>query len=124
MKLVKRWQSLNIDSKLYNFYGPTEATVYATYYRIPKNFNASTVPIGKPLPNATINIEDPDENGKGELVVLGDGVTAGYINNDKLDKLNFGTNYRGQRFYRTGDIVRLDTDGNLIFMGEKMTKLN
>ncbi len=119
VKLVKRWQSLNIDSKLYNFYGPTEATVYATYYRIPKNFNASSVPIGKPLPNATINIEDPDENGKGELVVLGDGVTAGYINNDKLDKLNFGTNYRGQRFYRTGDIVRLDTDGNLIFYGRK-----
>lgn len=117
VRLVERWRNYGIQSKLYNFYGPTEATVYATYYEIPRNFSSSSVPIGRSLNGASFLIENADEQGKGELVITGKGITDGYINNQDLNEKNFGHMHNGERYYRTGDIVRVNGNGELIFYG-------
>lgn len=119
VRLVERWQQYNIKSKLYNFYGPTETTIYATYYEVPRYFDGESVPIGKPLSGVSVRIENADETGKGELMVIGEGVTAGYLNNDDLTHEKFGKLSDGGSYYRTGDVVSMGDDGNLIFHGRR-----
>lgn len=119
VRLVKRWQRYHIKSKLYNFYGPTETSIYATYYEVPRNFNAESVSIGKPLPGVSVRIENADETGKGELMVIGEGVTEGYINNHNLTHEKFGKLADGRPYYRTGDVVSMGSDENLIFHGRR-----
>ncbi|WEE35739.1 non-ribosomal peptide synthetase [Lactiplantibacillus paraplantarum] len=117
VQLVNKWQSLQIKSRLFNCYGPTEATVYATYYEVKPDFSGERVPIGKPLDGAGFYIDQPNEAGVGELVITGDGVTNGYLNNPQRTKQNFGQTTAGEKYYRTGDLASCDTAGNVIFHG-------
>ncbi|RBL90546.1 non-ribosomal peptide synthetase [Chitinophaga flava] len=109
--------------KLVHVYGPTETTVYATSYAIDSlESNAVTVPIGRPLANSKALILD--RNGElvpvgvdGELYIGGDGVSAGYINNEQLTAEKF-LMLKGQsgRWYRTGDLCRWLPDGNILYI--------
>jgi amino acid adenylation domain-containing protein len=106
-----------------NGYGPTENTTFSTTFRIDKEYDRG-IPIGKPIANSTAYIFDkaghPVPIGVyGELVVGGDGVSRGYLNNPELTAEKF-LNYRSYRTYRsykTGDLARWLPDGNIEFSG-------
>lgn len=112
------WEENNWPFRLYNMYGPTEATVYATMYELEhgKKYDTS-IPIGTCLKGAHYVITG--ENTRyGELIIGGAGVSNGYINNDKENKCRF---YQkdGERFYRTGDYVSVQDDGLIYYHGRK-----
>lgn len=105
--------------KLHNLYGPTECTVDVTYYDcVP---GESVIPIGKPIHNTQIYIMDQNLNLlppgiKGELVVGGQNVGDGYINDPELTQERFVENPFGEgRLYRTGDVAYIREDGQVIF---------
>ena len=111
--------------KLIHVYGPTESTVYATYYFINEiDEKADTIPIGSPLANTSVLIMD--EAGKlvpigvpGELCIAGDGLSKGYLNREELTAEKFIPHpfIPGERLYKTGDLAKWLPDGNIEFIG-------
>jgi amino acid adenylation domain-containing protein len=126
--------------EVYNTYGPTEATVCATYYRCPASADlAENVPIGNPITHYRLYVLDPHGlllpiGVPGELCIAGPGVTRGYLNNPELTADKFvnlaakaredtrSPNYyilnpKSQILYKTGDRARWLADGSLEFWG-------
>lgn len=117
-ELYNIWKENNWKFRLLNLYGPTEATVYATWYELSKNEDYyNGIPIGKCLDGCEFYIDGMDENGVGELILQGEGIANGYINNPIEDKKRFFIK-DGTRCYRTGDFVAL-SDGILYYHGRK-----
>ncbi|AWG22187.1 type I polyketide synthase [Flavobacterium faecale] len=115
-----------IDAVLYNHYGPTEGTVGCCVYKTHTTINHVTenIPIGKPLANVQLHIINKENqvvpDGEiGELCIAGKGVTKGYINRPELNAEKFCSNpfHLGTKMYRSGDLVKKDTDGNIVYMG-------
>ncbi len=128
MDFVKKWfQSVPAGPSLINTYGPTEATVVATNYLISRKALDSVIPIGKPLPHVYAVVADSTGNPVpvgfiGELLLGGDCLAQGYLNLEEQTAGRFITvqiNHQNLRFYKTGDSVRLKSDGNLDFLGRK-----
>src|SRR6202040_201088 len=114
------------QTRLYNDYGPTEATVWSTAYLCRPGEARHSIPIGRPIANVRTYVLDPDLNLQpigvpGELYIAGDGLARGYLNCPALTAERFIPNpfadAPGERLYRTGDIVRYLADGNLEFLG-------
>lgn len=105
----------------HNAYGPTECTIFSTIF--PVRANERNIPIGKPLDTLKCYIVDRKLNrlpvgAAGELIICGDQVGRGYLNQPELTaKVFFEIN--GKRAYHTGDIVRYRPDGNIEFIGRK-----
>ena len=104
---------------LYNGYGPTECTVFTSYYRLEGNYQRPL--IGRPLPNYQLYVVNSDlqpvpQGAVGELIVLGEGVARGYLHPADKDKGKF-TMFRGQRCYKTGDLVRWTNSGDMEYLG-------
>ncbi|MEA5476035.1 amino acid adenylation domain-containing protein [Pseudanabaena galeata UHCC 0370] len=130
---VRDWQKYVTKSgkgdrlQLINTYGPTETTVVATLYRIPITFsNISEVPIGRPLAHLQTYILDsqlqPVPIGvTGELHIGGDSLAIGYLNRPELTDEKFIPNpfssQSGSRLYKTGDLARYLSDGNIEYLG-------
>ncbi len=110
--------------KLFNTYGPTEATVSATLARL---YPGRPVTIGEPLPNYGVFVVDsklcPLPVGEtGEICIFGPGVAAGYLGQPELTAQRFVANPLAiddddARMYRTGDLGRIDVDGQLLYLG-------
>lgn len=105
--------------RFYNGYGPTECTLYSTFYNIEQDYNSSY--IGRPLAGYQLYVVDPNLNivpqgAVGELIVAGAGVGRGYLNRPDQTAEKFIT-FMGQKAYRTGDLVRWSPDGNIDFIG-------
>ncbi|MCL2426256.1 MAG: amino acid adenylation domain-containing protein [Oscillospiraceae bacterium] len=110
------------DHGYYNGYGPTEATVCASYWKKPIGWEGDNIPIGRPNPNAQIYIlQNMNLCGIGmigELCIAGVGIVRGYLNQPKLTEEKFIENPYGEgRLYRTGDLARWLPDGNIEFLG-------
>ena len=114
------------DLALVNGYGPTEATVGATVYRIARTAaEAERIPIGRPVDNLRVYVLDaalrPLPAGvAGELCIAGAGVARGYWNRPELTAEKFVEAEvlgRRERLYRTGDKALWRADGNLEFLG-------
>jgi amino acid adenylation domain-containing protein len=111
----------------WNFYGPTEATVWATINEITTDDGGNgPVSIGRPLASTQVyvldaNLELLPVNVAGELYIGGAGVARGYYKRSDLTAERFVPDaYSGAvggRLYRTGDRVRYGVDGNLEFLG-------
>ena len=119
--LMKRWWKPG--RKVFNTYGPTEATVIATCAEC---HPYKPVTIGKPLPNTFACVLDEQlcpvaEGGAGELCLGGVGLARGYVGRTELTAEKFITfsqvGQPPQRLYRTGDLVRWTPDGELEFLG-------
>lgn len=111
---------------LENLYGPTEASIYATKYAIKQSDRRANVPIGMPVQNVQIYILDQYGNHcpvgvSGEIFIAGDGVTKGYLNQDKLTSSVFLPNpfEPGTRMYKTGDMGKWRADGNVEYLGRR-----
>lgn len=105
---------------LANIYGPTEITVYASWYNCKPDDDR--VPIGKPAGNTKLYVvKDGTLCGigvPGELWIAGDGVARGYLNREDLTKEKFIKNPFGEgKVYRSGDLVRWLPDGNIEYFG-------
>lgn len=112
------------DTRLINLYGPTEATVDVSYYECDCDNPDSVVPIGRPIDNIRLYILDRNDNLSpvgiaGELCIAGVGLARGYLNNDQLTQSKFVTISLGGgvRIYKTGDLARWKTDGNIEYLG-------
>ena len=105
-----------------NGYGPTENTTFSCCFTIDKEYETS-IPIGKPISNSTAYVVSPSGTlcpigVPGELWVGGDGVSKGYLNNEKLTNEKFVQNPFGEGIiYKTGDLVKWLPDGNISFIG-------
>ena len=110
-----------------NEYGPTEATIAITCYNMTEY--EPDVPIGKPMDNTAIYIVDSagrrvPPGALGELWVAGEQVTGGYLNRPEKTREVFVPNPFSahpayKTAYRTGDVVRYRTDGNIEFVGRR-----
>jgi len=104
-------------------YGPTENTTFTTTYRCSRWQKYSDIPIGKPINNTTVYILDKHLNLVpkgviGELYTGGDGVARGYLNRPELTRERF-FDFRGDRVYKTGDLVKYREDGNIVYLGRE-----
>jgi len=119
--------------RIIHVYGPTESTVFATYYYINEiDEKLGTVPIGGPLANTKLYVLDKECNimpigAAGELCISGDGLARGYFNRPELTLEKFVKSpfVPGEIMYKTGDLVRLLPDGAIEFIGriDKQVKI-
>lgn len=120
---INAWLNSSPNATVLNGYGPTETTCVCTLFQINhENIHLhSSFPIGVPLPLVDAFIdknsdENSDEPGIGELCIGGPQVMNGYLNRKHLNDARL-TRINHATFYRTGDKVRRDHNGNLIFLG-------
>ncbi|MBV8128370.1 MAG: amino acid adenylation domain-containing protein [Planctomycetaceae bacterium] len=115
--------------RLYNEYGPTEATVWCTVYESPASGGRAGpqgVSIGRPIPGAEVFVLDGDRKPvpvgiPGEIYVGGVGVTRGYWDRPELTAQAFLAHpfSPGARVYRTGDLGCFLPSGDIEYLGRK-----
>ncbi len=91
-------------------YGLTEASPVLTVTR-PEN-RLLTGTVGKPLPGVEVKIAAPDASGVGEVIARGPNVMLGYYEDEEATRSALV-----QRWLYTGDLGKLDDDGNLYLVG-------
>ncbi|GAP54929.1 tyrocidine synthase 2 [Arthrobacter sp. Hiyo6] len=128
--LVRRWH--RAGRRFLNVYGPTEATVTATWTALDPE---RPVTLGVPLPSYSAVILDPLQakalppGEMGEIGLAGIGLARGYVNRQDLterafvpDFLGLPNNPRG-RIYRTGDLGRINKEGEIEYHGRIDTQV-
>jgi long-chain acyl-CoA synthetase len=91
-------------------YGLTEASPVLTVTRPQNKLVAGSV--GRPVPGVEIKILDAEQSGVGEVVARGPNVMLGYFNNEEATRAVLQN-----RWLYTGDLGRLDDEGNLFLVG-------
>ncbi|SNR96206.1 non-ribosomal peptide synthetase terminal domain of unknown function [Blastococcus mobilis] len=129
-ELVARWH--RPGRRFLNVYGPTEATVTATWTSVHPD---RPVTLGVPLPTYSIVILDADEaralprGEMGEIGIAGIGLAIGYLNRPDLTEKVFIPDFLGLdnnpsgRIYRTGDLGRINAYGELEYHGRIDTQV-
>jgi amino acid adenylation domain-containing protein len=130
-EIIKMWCAHISDSVLLiNTYGPTEATVVTTMFRLSgttseEKLLASTS-IGQPIENTQVYILDKHLElvpigVPGEIYIGGNGLARGYLHRPQLTQEKFITNpfspEKSTRLYKTGDLARYLSNGNIDFLG-------
>ncbi len=132
---------LSKGRQVWNMYGPTETTIWSTAYLVKdKSKTLLSVPIGRPIANTKVYVLDHHQQPVpigciGELYIGGQGVALGYLNRDDLTEDRFiikpafleetscASKGREQKtvslLYKTGDLVKWMSDGNLIYLGRR-----
>lgn len=131
VSIMRRFRMAAPGARLWNIYGPTEATIAFTAYEVtePDGLDGlAVVPIGWPIGNESIRLEalgEPPFPDSAELCLGGDQVTPGYMNNSEQNANRFFDD-SGRRWYRTGDVVRLSDQFGVQFLGriDDQVKIN
>ena len=122
------WRRIAPNSRIANLYGPTEATIAITHFELKADFPPERalhggVPIGKPFPGQAAEVRD--ENGgvcgsgeTGGLWLAGDQVAEGYVGDPAKTAERFQAR-DGRIWYRTGDLVSRDAEGDLHYLGRE-----
>ncbi|MFZ5893335.1 MAG: amino acid adenylation domain-containing protein [Myxococcota bacterium] len=118
------WRLIAHHSGVFNLYGPTETTVWSSLCALdaaqPKPF------LGRPIANTQLYVLDQNLRmvplgSSGELFIGGSGLARGYLSQPALTAERFVPNpfgaVPGERLYRTGDVVRYTTHGQLEYLG-------
>jgi amino acid adenylation domain-containing protein len=107
--------------EVWNCYGPTEITVYATGVKV--KTEDSLITIGRPIGNTRIFILDKNRKPvppgiKGEVYIGGDGLAPGYWKRPELTAEKFVPSIEGSgRMYQTGDVGRFTSNGEIEVLG-------
>jgi non-ribosomal peptide synthetase-like protein len=122
MDIANRW--CKPGRTVYNTYGPTEATVIATYSILKA---CEEVTIGKALDGYEVLLVDDKLNPitetgvEGEILIGGESIARGYLNREDLTAKKFITTdrYCGtmKRYYRTGDVAKYNDNHDFVFVG-------
>ncbi|MEP7074284.1 MAG: AMP-binding protein [Acidobacteriota bacterium] len=91
-------------------YGLTESSPVLTVSRPGNKLLRGSV--GKPLPGVEVKIDNPDDTGVGEVLARGQNIMLGYYNNEEATEAVLQ-----DRWLKTGDLGRIDEDGNLFIVG-------
>ncbi|HIC79664.1 MAG TPA: amino acid adenylation domain-containing protein, partial [Kiloniellaceae bacterium] len=130
--LAQTLQQVFPHSQIYNHYGPSEAVVGCALFDVSGWLRAGVerlparLPIGRPMANTVLYVVD--ENAQllppgvpGELLIGGVGLSCGYLNRAELTAAKFIANpfadERAPRVYRSGDLARWNSAGELEFIG-------
>ncbi|HTI07449.1 MAG TPA: amino acid adenylation domain-containing protein, partial [Puia sp.] len=120
---VRILKEINPSIKIYNEYGPTEATVGCIVTELQEN---APILIGKPISGAEVYILDQEQALNpigviGELYIGGAGLARAYLGQPGLTREKFLPNpfIEGKRIYKTGDLCRWLPDGNIEFIGRR-----
>lgn len=128
---MRRRPGRDVTATVHNAYGPAEATVVATTYAMrggdAEAGDAAPPPIGTPLPGVTVVVTGDDgrpvdRGQEGELRIGGHCLALGYLD-PELTARRFAAPPQDaplpgvDRLYRTGDRVRMTSDGSLEFLG-------
>jgi non-ribosomal peptide synthetase component F len=128
-KTVNEFNKLRIFSELpevINLYGPTEATIDVSIYKCSQADDIKEIPIGKTIDNTKLYILSKSDQLQpwgvpGELVIAGVNLARGYLNNEELTNKKFPIIHLGGerdlRIYRTGDLAKWNSEGDIIFIG-------
>ncbi len=126
---VLGWMDERPDIAIFNIWGPTETTIVNTMHRIseadrPLLTEGQFASVGKAHSRMPFVLLDESEKEvtlpdvRGEICMLGDCVTHGYIQNPEATRQVYFS-WNGQRAFRTQDIGWLDKDKNLYIVGRK-----
>lgn len=134
--LVKKITENNQSQTAWNFYGPTETTIWSALCPIRRASSFDYYPIGRPIANTKILILNEELQMvpigmTGELYISGVGLARGYLNRAELTKKVFIENLLlktndpdlqklndvAPRWYRTGDLAQWTADGNIRYVG-------
>ncbi|MEM9381319.1 MAG: amino acid adenylation domain-containing protein, partial [Planctomycetota bacterium] len=124
--LVRSHAAALEDAALVNEYGPTEGTVWATAHVLDPSDPSPAVPIGRPIPGASVHLVDATlravpRGAPGEVLLGGGGVARGYLGRPERTAEAFveaaPLGGAPERAYRTGDLARWREDGALEFLG-------
>ncbi|KAJ8117348.1 hypothetical protein OPT61_g1437 [Boeremia exigua] len=113
--VAREWEGACVNS-----YGPTEAAFCTTMFPVSQDVKTSV--IGQPYPSTSFAIFSHQSEKPlpllsiGELYIGGTQLARGYFGRPELSSERFVTR-RGQRFYRSGDMVRMLSNGNFEFVG-------
>ncbi len=128
-KQLNVWRKFLPDVLYANLYGPTEITDACTYYIVDREFSDDEpLPIGIPMANTDILVlnekNEPVTGGEtGELCVRGTSLSMGYYNNPEKTKEAFVQNplnpHVPETIYRTGDLVKYNEYGEIIYLSRK-----
>ena len=110
--------------KIYNEYGPTEATVGCMIYEYSLLDDYVSVPIGKPINNVQIYLFNScmnlmPFNTIGEMYIGGDCLSKGYLNLPTVTENSFIKNpfNENEILYKTGDLAKLHPNGSMEYIG-------
>ncbi len=129
LDLTEEWSTCLPNATIQNVYGPTEDTIFCTYYtynRFGKNKSHNGVlSIGKSMEGSMAIIIDDnnkilDSGNLGQLCLGGVQLTPGYWHNEEKNKDAFffiDYNGKNERFYKTGDLCQSDVDGDFLYNG-------
>jgi acyl-coenzyme A synthetase/AMP-(fatty) acid ligase len=125
-KTALAWKAAAPESLIVNLYGPTEATIAVSRYDVPEDigklkFEIGIVAIGKVFEGNSYKIlKESPEDQQGELCLAGNQVVRSYFKNEEANNQAFFIDPdSGIKYYRTGDLVKMDEAGDLFFLGRK-----
>ncbi|MBP2832008.1 AMP-binding protein [Aquimarina sp. U1-2] len=127
--IAKEWSACLPNSKIFNYYGPTEFTVYSGFYPYHPETHTKAhngvIAIGTPQKNTSylvvdVNNKEVPLGTPGELCLAGPQMTPGYWKNEEKNKQSFfyrQENGMDVRYYKTGDLCIKDKDGDYLYVG-------
>lgn len=120
------WRKRFPETKVINYYGPTEATISISHRvvdekELHESDKGGIVPLGRIFPKNKYLILSDGKSSEGELLLRGEQIVSSYLDGDRGAFLTIGK----EKWYRTGDIVRED-DGELLYVGrdDQQVKIN
>ena len=122
-RLVDKLYASSRAQRIYNHYGPTEATTCTTV-ALAELDAPDDPPIGRPIAGARVYVLDPSHEllpigETGEIYIAGPTLALGYLGDRQMTDARFVADpFRsGERMYRTGDLGMFKPNGDLVFKG-------